>query len=149
MSGAAPQSPREALIAALVARLKADESVQALAPRDVDGVKVYDGVPSKKTPAYVQIGPVNFTIEFDPGGGCGIVLLARFRIFAVTVDFGRHAAGALGFACFQSLHEHQLTLADPYVSSRAIAYRQDGDVIDPSEPSAVFYDFEAPVGWPT
>lgn len=138
MADRQPQSAVEALVQALVARLKDDGRVKALV-----GARVFDEVPGDDNPRtpYIYVGPATGRrIEM---GSCGRSRETRVRIFAVSTKFGRADVWAVIDAIFRALdNADDLVLAAPYsTSGDSLRFIQDGDVFEPPTPKSAFIDF--------
>lgn len=140
-------SPREALLAAVVDLIKADPSIAAFPGLAVGAeLKVFDQVPEATAGPYVYVGPINFTRLAQ--GDCGRAATVRLRIFAVSVAFGRLEAADLGFLVAAALDGVTPALG-PGLAATSLEVVQDGDVIEPIDPKAVFIDLETVVQWAT
>lgn len=140
-------SPREALLSFVVATLVADAGVAEF-PGLVVGtdLKVFDQVPEGTQGPYVYVGPMNMSRLAQ--GDCGRGATVRLRIFAVSTAFGRLEAAELGFRVAAAL-DGLTPVLGPDMTATTIDVVQDGDVIDPADPKAVFVDIETVVQWAT
>ncbi len=138
MSEAAPRSGVEALQAAWIARLKANDAVRALV-----GNRVFDEVPGDKDrpkPPYIYPGPVSRR-RYE-GGGCVDARTVTFRIFVVSTEFGRYEAWAVIDAISAALNNRELAVAAPWsTAGDTVKAIQDGDVVQPLDPKSAFADF--------
>lgn len=148
----AANSPREALLAAIVAKLAASAAVVAIVGRDRAGnARVYDEVPPGEDKGgetgditYVYVGPINFGPNLV---SCGQARLARVRVFAMSEHFGRVKVAELGHAVFTALDDAALTLDAPYRATEPLQVTADGDVIEPDDPKSVFVDATTVLAW--
>lgn len=140
-------SAREALVVAIVARLRADANLRSLVAGSDGEAKVFDQVDADTAFPYVYVGPLSLTRDPDEGH-CSPVRAARVRIFSVSQAFGRMQAAEIGQAVEDCLTDAMLSVDPPYVATRRLVFVQSGDVIEPDDPKAVFADFETTLAWP-
>lgn len=132
-------TPETALLDAVTAALKADQSVTAV----VNGA-VLDEVPADRSPVkppYVYVGPINST----PIDACATAWRLRMRLYAVSTAFGRRQAWDLAYAVRHALDGLELNLAAPLEAVDPIGVIQSGDVINPANPKTAFLDIEVTV----
>jgi hypothetical protein len=139
MADRAPQSMVEALQAAVINRLKGNAAVKALV-----GARIYDEVPSDKdkpgTP-YLYLGPIALRRPAETSN-CSKAREAKFRLFAVSTEFGRLEAWAVIDAVIDALDNSELQLTAPYSTiGDVVKLINAGDVVAPITPKSAFADF--------
>jgi hypothetical protein len=139
MADSAPQSMVGALQAAVIEKLKKDAGVKALV-----NARIYDEVPSDKdrpTTPYLYLGPVALRRPAETGP-CSKVREAKFRMFAVSTEFGRLEAWAVIDAASDALDNSELQLTAPYSTlGDDVKLINAGDVVAPVTPKSTFADF--------
>jgi hypothetical protein len=135
---------KQALQAAIVALLAADERLTALIGPD----KVFDEIPeddrgnATAEPPYVYFGPIG-SGRVETGGFPASAVTAR--LYGVSTAFGRVEAWDIVEAMHLALEGQEPELAAPFEIAAPLRFARDGDVIDPANPKAAFIDFTSTV----
>lgn len=150
-------SPQTALVRAVVAGLRADAAVAALATSGTGTARVFDEPPSdEQTPAsgrgvlasgattapYVYCGPMVATPE-PRVPDCGETWTAKLRLYCAVFDHGREVLWNLAHVVAQALHFETLPLEGGWKLAGPLTVATTGDVIDPLSPKLVFLDVSA------